>query len=223
MPSNSINDIDVIRSHFSLRYHISEKAGVGGMSVVYRAKHKLTGRVVALKILKPELYTDNNIVDRFYQEVRIGATLNHPNLLKIFYGENFNGLHFLEMEYLKGISLYSFIHRKGKLTEQKTLRLILPIISALSYLHSRTIIHRDIKSPNIFITSQKRPVLMDFGVAWQHDGQLANNPDKLVTVEYSSPEDLSVFFSLIPAVTFTVQVWLCLNACQAAYPLNETQ
>lgn len=191
MPSNNIKDIEFIRSHFNQRYYVAERAGEGGMSLVYKAKHKLTGRTVAIKVLKPELYTDKNILDRFYQEIKIGATLSHPNLLKISYGENYNGLHFLEMEYLKGKSLHNYIYKKGPLKEQKTISLILPIISALSYLHHGQIIHRDIKSSNIFITNQNRPVLMDFGVAWQQNGNIVNSLDKLVTVEYSSPEDLS--------------------------------
>lgn len=188
-----IKDIEMIRAHFAQRYHVHELVGEGGMSVVYRACQKQTGRIVALKILKPELYDDVDIVNRFYKEIRIGATLNHPNLLKISYGENLNGLHFLEMEFLKGMSLYLLIKKNGRLSQSQTLKMALSIVSAISYLHNQGIIHRDIKSPNIYMTKNQGAILMDFGVSYRIEENFKDvvGTEKFLTVEYSSPEDLS--------------------------------
>ena len=188
-----LKDIEKIRAHFVQRYHVHERVGEGGMSVVYRACQRQTGRIVAIKILKPELYDDIDIVTRFYKEIRIGATLNHPNLLKIFYGENFNGLHFLEMEFLKGMSLYMLIKKDGRLSQSKTLKMALSILSAISYLHNQGIVHRDIKSPNIYMTKHQGAILMDFGVSYRIEENYKDNAgtEKFLTVEYSSPEDLS--------------------------------
>ena len=192
MVTINIIDLNTIRTHFALRYQVFERLGEGGMAVVYRAKQKLTGRMVALKILKPELYNDSVSLSRFYQEVRIGATLQHPNLRKMNYGENFNGLHFLEMEYLNGDSLFHYIRGKGHLSQNKTLQQILPVVNAVSFLHNKGIVHRDIKSANIFITKNKRVVVTDLGIScYVNHNETTPDRDQLITPEYSSPEDLS--------------------------------
>ncbi len=127
-------EIDYVKQLLSKRYAIIKIAGVGGMSVVFKAKHLQLDRIVALKVLYPQLNNDWDIVNRFYQEIKIGATLNHPNILKIHYGGQLGDLHFMEMDFLKGETLFDRIHRNGKISQKTTIHYALATISALAHI-----------------------------------------------------------------------------------------
>ena len=191
MQNNNL-DINYVQHLFSKRYAIIELAGRGGMSWVFKARHLQLNRIVALKILNPQLNSDWDIVNRFYQEIKIGATLNHPNILKIHYGGQLGELHFMEMDFLKGETLFERIHRSGRITQKQTIRFAKACASALAHIHQHKIVHRDIKSANVFLDSKKGVLLTDFGISFYINNP-ANIPENSImgTPEYMSPEQAS--------------------------------
>ncbi len=171
------------------RYKIIKEIGNGGMATVYSAIDLTTHNRVALKIINAQLTTDREYVERFHREAKLIAQLGHPNIVSIFEHGEMNGVHFIAMEFLDGIPLSTHIKNKRKLSLDETLQIILPILKALHYAHEKGIIHRDIKSANIFITKNKRPVLLDFGIAHVNSGpQLTRAGAIFGTPEYMSPE-----------------------------------
>lgn len=188
----NILDINLVKETFSGRYEDITYLDKGGMSFVYKARHVGLNRVVAIKVLNPENNSDWDLVNRFYQEIKIGATLNHTNILKIHYGDQIDGLHFLEMDHLEGETLFQIIQRKGQLDEGEAVAYIKPVVSALTHMHGHGIVHRDIKTANVFIDRKKGAILTDFGISYY-----INNPasipenDIIGTPEYMSPEHAS--------------------------------
>ncbi len=185
-------DINIVIETFQNRYADITYLDKGGMSFVYKARHIGLNRVVALKILNPENNSDWDLVNRFYQEIKIGATVNHPNILKIHYGDEINGLHFMEMDYLEGETLYQMIQRNGQLDQTNTVKYLKPIVSALSHLHNHGIVHRDIKTANIFIDQHRGAILTDFGISFYINSPVSIPENEIIgTPEYMSPEQAS--------------------------------
>jgi serine/threonine protein kinase len=170
------------------KYEITKKIGVGGMATVYRATQVNLGREVALKIIHPNLVNDAEFKSRFYREARDLAALQHPNIVTVFDFGTEDGFHCISMEYLQGKNLAEVIHREGRLDELKIVKYIAPIADALNHLHEKGLIHRDIKSSNIFISSNDRAVLMDFGIAYHQDKTISLSGAILGTAEFMSPE-----------------------------------
>jgi len=178
-----------IKIALSAKYEIINEIGRGGMASVYRTVQKNLGKTVALKVIHPNHVHDKELLDRFHREARISAQLNHPNIITIFDEGIENGIHFMSMELLEGIDLHNRIKEKGPLGTDELSSIIIPISNALNYAHSCGLIHRDIKSANIFITTTGRPVLMDFGIAHASKGtQLTMSGSIIGTPEFMSPE-----------------------------------
>ncbi|MBX7197542.1 MAG: protein kinase [Sandaracinaceae bacterium] len=156
------------------KYRLDAEVGSGGMGVVMRGVHLVTGRAIAVKILRTssaggEHGSDPEIARRFLREARIAAVLDHPNVVGVLdCGETDDGLAYQVLDLLEGESLRDRLAR-GHLTVERTLAIMLPILHALEDAHARDIVHRDLKPANIFLAKNKHgrivPTLLDFGIA----------------------------------------------------------
>ena len=144
-------------------YEILEKIGGGGMGTVYKARQKSLDRIVALKVLSPQLRSDSDIYMRFEREAKVLAQLNHANIVQIYDVGLSAYAPFIVMEFVEGSNLYTKI-RKKELTFQDCVSIIKQTSDALVYLHSQGIIHRDFKPSNILISQEGIAKLTDFGV-----------------------------------------------------------
>ncbi|TMA34597.1 MAG: hypothetical protein E6J87_06380 [Deltaproteobacteria bacterium] len=147
------------------RYELLEELGRGGMGVVYKARDKRLGRIVALKRLPDNLREHPTAVVLFEREARAVAALNHRNIVTIFDAGQENGTYFISMELLEGRALNDILTRRGKLSARDTARLGAQIAAGLHYAHERKIVHRDIKTANLFFTKDQLVKIMDFGIA----------------------------------------------------------
>lgn len=178
-----------IRQDLSERYEIIKEVGRGGMAIIYKAIQKNLDREVALKVLPQHFTHDEEYLARFHREAQEVAKLNHPNIITIYDEGEINGTHFLAMEFLYGKDLQEKIKQSGILNPDSVINIISKIADALDYLHSKGLVHRDIKSSNIFITDEERPVLMDFGIArTAGKTKLTQAGTIMGTPEYMSPE-----------------------------------
>lgn len=171
------------------RYEIVEKVGGGGMSVVYKAKCNVLNRYVAIKVLRHELTSDPDFVEKFKQESLSAASLTHPNIVNIYDTGIEDDIYYIVMEYVKGETLKDYIKRKGSLTEQETINIARQIAEALKHAHSNKIVHRDIKPHNILLTEEGIVKVADFGIARASSSSTINNTSNVIgSVHYFSPE-----------------------------------
>lgn len=171
------------------RYEIIEKIGGGGMSIVYKAKCRVLNRYVAIKVLRDELTSDPEFIAKFKQESLSAASLAHPNIVNIYDTGIEDNIYYIVMEYVKGETLKKYIQKKGRLTEQETIKISRQVAEALKHAHTNNIIHRDIKPHNILITEDKIAKVTDFGIARAATSSTINNTSNVIgSVHYFSPE-----------------------------------
>ncbi len=188
-PSGSMTGISLITQVLGNRFEIIEVIGKGGMATVYRAVQKNLNRPVALKVIHQNLVHDNEFIARFHKEAQVCASLSHPNIITVYDEGEISGVHFMVLEYLEGTDLHHYIRSRGRLTPEQTMQYLLHVAEALEYAHGQKLIHRDVKSANIFLTGSGRVVLTDFGIAHAAMGtQLTKAGVVLGTPEYMSPE-----------------------------------
>lgn len=169
------------------RYEIIDKVGSGGMSDVYKAKcHKLN-RYVAIKVLKPEFNEDKNFVSKFKVEAQSAAGLSHPNIVNVFDVGEDNGLHYIVMELIEGITLKKYIERKGKLPIKEAVSILVQVSQGIEAAHNNHIIHRDIKPQNIIISKEGKVKVTDFGIARAASTNTISS-NAMGSVHYISPE-----------------------------------
>jgi serine/threonine-protein kinase len=145
-------------------YRITEKLGVGGQGAVYKAVDNKLGRTVVIKVIPPELSAKETNLKRFEREARLASSLDHPNICTIFDLDEQDGMHFIAMQYVEGKNVRQLV--AGRPLELKTALLIgVQVADALAAAHSRGIIHRDIKSGNVMVTSTGQVKVLDFGLA----------------------------------------------------------
>lgn len=170
-------------------YHVDVLLGEGGMGRVFRGTHQITGQVVALKVLHPQLFSDERQKARFINEAKVLATLNHPGLVPLLGFHHAYGLICIIMPFVAGRTLYSILREVGSLPFEKTRYWLGEICGALAYVHNQDIRHRDLKPANIIIDDSDKVRLTDFGVS------RVVNSDSLTmtgmvagTAEYLAPE-----------------------------------
>lgn len=147
------------------RYELMSELGRGGMGVVYRARDRRLGRIVALKQLPENLRNHPKAVRLFLREARSAAALNHPNIVTLYDAGQEDEVLYITMELLEGMPLTGILKSRGHLTPRDTARLGIQIADGLQYAHEKRIIHRDIKTGNLFFTQSKKIKIMDFGLA----------------------------------------------------------
>ena len=181
-------------------YHIVRVVAEGGMGTVYAAEHGLIGTQVAVKVLRPEMTADENMVNRFFNEARLMSGIQHPNIVDIMdFGTLPNGLPYLVMALLQGESLSARLERLKTLPIEHAIDLTLQVASALAAAHSAHVVHRDLKPENLFIVRDERDPrrelvkVLDFGIAKHRDDKCSTRVTTkhgafLGTPAYMSPE-----------------------------------
>lgn len=176
------------------RYEILEQIGSGGMSVVYKAKcHKLN-RLVAIKVLKEEFCNDGNFVSKFKMEAQSAAGLSHPNIVSVYDVIDEGKLHYIVMELIEGITLKSYIQKKGRLEVKETIGIAIQVAQGIAAAHEQHIIHRDIKPQNMIISKDGKVKVADFGIARAVSAQTMTS-SAMGSVHYISPEQARGGFS----------------------------
>jgi serine/threonine protein kinase len=172
------------------RYLIEEQLGKGGMATVYRARDLKHDRAVALKVLNPELGAMLG-AQRFLTEIKVTATLQHPNLLTLFDSGEANGLLYYVMPMLDGETLRARLKREQQLPVDDAVRIAVGVANALAYAHAREVIHRDLKPENIML-QHGQPIVVDFGIAlaMRNAGgtRMTQTGMSIGTPQYMSPE-----------------------------------
>jgi tetratricopeptide (TPR) repeat protein len=171
------------------RYEMLDLIGEGGMGAVYKARDRALDRLVALKVIRPELASQPDILQRFKQEILLASKVTHRNVIRIFDLGEADGVKFITMEFVEGEDLRTILHREGKLGVHDSVSIIEQTLSGLEAAHRQGIIHRDLKPSNIMRDAEGRVVVMDFGLArnLQGDG-MTRTGLMLGTMEYMSPE-----------------------------------
>lgn len=169
------------------RYEVVGKIGAGGMSDVYKAKDHTLGRFVAIKVLKQEFSEDVNFVTKFRTEAQSAAGLEHPNIVNIYDVGSQDGMYYIVMEYVEGITLKTYIEKKGQLSFKEAISIAIQVGRGIEAAHNKNIIHRDIKPQNIIISTEGKVKVTDFGIARAASANTINS-DVMGSVHYSSPE-----------------------------------
>jgi serine/threonine protein kinase len=171
-------------------FELVEAIGAGGMATVIRANDLQLGRVVALKILPPEMAVDPENIARFKSEGRAAAKLDHENIARVFYCGEDQGLHFIAFEFVEGTDLRAQLAKEGRLSPAQAVRYMLQIATGLAHAAERGVIHRDIKPSNIIVTPAGRAKIVDMGLARHMDnaGAVTHSGVTLGTFDYISPE-----------------------------------
>ena len=169
------------------RYEILSKVGLGGMADVYKAKDHILGRTVAIKVLKAEFSEDINFVTKFRTEAQSAAGLEHPNIVNIYDVGSENGMHFIVMEYVEGITLKTYVEKKGQLAFKEATSIAIQVARGIEAAHNKNITHRDIKPQNIIISTEGKVKVTDFGIAKAISSNTVSS-EAMGSVHYASPE-----------------------------------
>lgn len=172
-------------------YELIEPLGRGGMATVLKARDTILDRLVALKILPPDMAVEADHVQRFSQEARAAAKLDHENIARVFFCGQDQKLHFIAFEFVEGTTLKSVLEARGRLPYLEALQVMIQVARGLTHAASRGVVHRDIKPSNIIITPEQRAKIVDMGLARSlgpAEGGLTQSGVTLGTFDYISPE-----------------------------------
>ena len=174
---------------FGGRYEIVQVLGQGGMGAVYQARDHELDRLIALKVIRPELAMDPAILQRFKRELILARNITHKNVVRIYDLGEAEGIRFITMEYVDGDDLRTLLRRHGKFAPQEAIAMVEQVCRALEAAHAEGVIHRDLKPQNIMRDRQGRIVVMDFGLARSlGDSGMTQTGAVVGTMEYMSPE-----------------------------------
>ena len=169
------------------RYEILEKIGTGGMAEVFKGKDHKLNRYVAVKVLKEEFRDNDGFVKKFKEEAQAAAGLAHPNIVNVYDVGDENGIYYIVMELVEGITLKNYIERKGRLTIKEATSIAIQVSAGLEVAHNNHIVHRDIKPQNIIISREGKVKVTDFGIAKATTSQTTTS-SAMGSVHYASPE-----------------------------------
>ena len=172
-------------------YKIIEEIAQGGMGKVYKAIHVSLERIVAIKMIHPNLLSNEKIVKNFYTEAKIQASLNHPNIVTVYDFFQHDNKHYVVMEYVDGESISKILHHQGEFEINIAISIFRQILDGIKYAHSNNVIHKDIKTGNFLLTPNTVKIT-DFGIAQILDETSGKTKSDLVigTPKYMSPEQI---------------------------------
>ena len=169
------------------RYEVQAMVGTGGMADVYRARDNKLQRMVAIKVLKEEYSTDSGFVAKFRREAQAAGGLSHPNIVSVYDVGEQDGMYYIVMELVEGITLKKYIDKKGRLEEREAVEVAMQVAKGLEAAHDQGIIHRDIKPQNIIISKEGKIKVADFGIARVSTTETIT-ANTMGSVHYISPE-----------------------------------
>ncbi|MGB6483172.1 MAG: protein kinase [Candidatus Acidiferrales bacterium] len=178
-------------SALSQRYDILSEAGHGNMGNVYKARDRETGETVALKLIKPEIASDQAMTERFKNELLFARKITHKNVCRVYEFNRIGGIAYTSMEFVEGESLRSVLSRFGGLPVRKAVDLALQICSGLKEAHAQGIVHRDLKPENVMIDAHGNVKIMDFGIARSMENGTRLTGAMIGTPAYMAPEQVS--------------------------------
>ncbi|MBC8076779.1 MAG: serine/threonine protein kinase, partial [Chloroflexales bacterium] len=204
------------------RFEILSELGRGGMAVVYKARQASPNRIVALKVLPPELSHDRSYIARFRQEADSAAALEHPHIVPIYAVDEADGLHYIAMKFIQGATLKDVAQREGALSVARAADLLAQVAEALDYAHSQGVIHRDIKPSNLMLTDGGWLYLTDFGLARGTGGTagLTMAGTVMGTPEYMSPEQAQGLATIGPATDIYALGVVLYELLTGRFPFN---
>ena len=189
------------------RYKIIKSIGEGGMANVYLAFDTILEREVAVKILRGDLAEDEKFVRRFQREANSASSLKHPNIVEVYDVGEDDGKYFIVMEYINGKTLKSLIKKRGILTLEEVIDIMLQLTSAVSCAHDSYIIHRDIKPQNVMILEDGRVKITDFGIAMAlNNNELTQTNSVMGSVHYLPPEQANGSGSTIKSDIYSLGI-----------------
>ena len=188
LPSTKTELSEHTRQLLSLRYDLLDKLGSGGMGIVYKARDRETGEVLALKILKSTLIDDATLMERFRNELRLARRITHHNVCRIYDFNRLEGSAFISMEFVDGNSLRELLNRPDRLEVPQVLHIARQICAGLGEAHIQGIVHRDLKPENVMLDRFGGVKLMDFGIARSLDTRSTATGSFLGTPAYMAPE-----------------------------------
>jgi Protein kinase domain len=194
MESFALSNLNLTSSSLSAlsqRYDILSEAGHGNMGNVYKARDRETGETVALKLIKPEIASDQAMTERFKNELLFARKITHKNVCRVYEFNRIGGIAYTSMEFVEGESLRSVLSRFGGLPVRKGVDLALQICSGLKEAHAQGIVHRDLKPENVMIDAHGNVKIMDFGIARSMEGGTRLTGAMIGTPAYMAPEQVS--------------------------------
>ena len=171
------------------RYEILEQLGEGGMGAVYKVRDRELDRLVAMKVIRPALAQNVEVLSRFKQELIIARQVTHKNVIRIYDLAEADGVKYITMEFVEGRNLATLLRERGKLAPKEAAGVIAQVCRALEAAHAEGVIHRDLKPQNIMVDSHDKVIVMDFGIARSIEmGSMTQTGALLGTPAYMSPE-----------------------------------
>jgi predicted Zn-dependent peptidase len=170
------------------RYETMSELGRGGMGIVYKARDRETGEILAIKILKPEIAAEAQVLERFKNELRLAHKITHRNVARLYEFHRNGETVFVSMEFVEGESLREFLRRSGKLDPERGVAIARQIVAGIGEAHRQSIVHRDLKPENIMMTASGEVKVMDFGISRSYAAGVTATGGIIGTPAYMAPE-----------------------------------